>query len=82
MRRRRRERRSQKQSVHRGSGEHLFYSESIRELSSETFFVKPKKILHSLVICPHSYFCGFFNISRQNNLTEDTLLLLCLLLLL
>ena len=52
MRRRRRERRSQKQSVHRGSGEHLFYSESIRELSSETFFVKPKKILHSLVICP------------------------------
>ena len=85
MRRRRRERRSQKQSVRRGSGGHLFYSESIRELFlSETFFVKPKKILHSLVICPHSYFCGFFNISRQNNLTEDTLLLLllCLLLLL
>ena len=30
----------------------------------------------------HSYFCGFCNKSRQNNLTEDTLLLLCLLLLL
>ena len=53
MRRRRRETRSQKQSVRRGSGGHLFYSESIRELFlSETFFVKPKKILHSLVICP------------------------------
>jgi hypothetical protein len=31
VRRRRRERRSQKQSVHRGSGEHLFYSERVFE---------------------------------------------------
>ena len=60
----RRERRSQKQSVHRGGGEHLFYSESIRE-SSEKKFVKPNEENSSFVVdLSNSYELLWFFITR------------------